>query len=279
MNSTQSNNSLYIEDINSEETLLSNSQLSEHSVYLHSHTTRHPNPMEVGSFNPLVPLNPSAPMDRLYHAHFPQENSNFHPRPNSPLQPTVLSQSLFMDRSFPDLPMRNSHQRRLALPVMGQMSSNINTNRRSAQLATKSRPPTYDMENGRRRTSTSSIASNNLIDSPKDGLSGARGGRRSKKATHELLTEEEKRANHIASEQKRRQNIRIGFERLVDIVPTLNHNHRAESVILEKSVEYIHHLLATKQQLKQRVRELQMAMGEMNDDLDDCGSTDDEIYY
>jgi Helix-loop-helix DNA-binding domain len=57
---------------------------------------------------------------------------------------------------------------------------------------------------------------------------------RNKKAPHELLTEAEKKANHIASEQKRRQNIRVGFDQLVDIVPTLSQNHRSEAMILQK---------------------------------------------
>lgn len=60
------------------------------------------------------------------------------------------------------------------------------------------------------------------------------GGGRNKKAPHELLTEAEKKANHIASEQKRRQNIRVGFDQLVDIVPTLSQNHRSEAMILQK---------------------------------------------
>ncbi|KAN0063915.1 hypothetical protein ACQY0O_003521 [Thecaphora frezii] len=38
---------------------------------------------------------------------------------------------------------------------------------------------------------------------------------------HTLLTEAEKKANHIASEQKRRANIRKGYELLCDIVPPL----------------------------------------------------------
>ncbi|KAE8226472.1 hypothetical protein CF319_g925 [Tilletia indica] len=41
------------------------------------------------------------------------------------------------------------------------------------------------------------------------------------KAGHVLLTEAEKKANHIASEQKRRANIRKGYEMLCDIVPPL----------------------------------------------------------
>ncbi|KAF9580532.1 hypothetical protein BGW38_002795 [Lunasporangiospora selenospora] len=57
---------------------------------------------------------------------------------------------------------------------------------------------------------------------------------RPRKAPHELLTEAEKKANHIASEQKRRQNIRIGFDSLVEIVPTLSECHRSEALILQK---------------------------------------------
>jgi hypothetical protein len=55
-----------------------------------------------------------------------------------------------------------------------------------------------------------------------------------RKMTHELLSDDQKRANHIASEQKRRANIRIGFEKLVDIVPTLSSGHRSEALILQK---------------------------------------------
>ncbi|CAD6913409.1 unnamed protein product [Tilletia controversa] len=52
-----------------------------------------------------------------------------------------------------------------------------------------------------------------------DAASGAAG--KKLKAGHVLLTEAEKKANHIASEQKRRANIRKGYELLCDIVPPL----------------------------------------------------------
>ncbi|ORY06613.1 hypothetical protein K493DRAFT_274227 [Basidiobolus meristosporus CBS 931.73] len=95
---------------------------------------------------------------------------------------------------------------------------------------------------------------------------------RGKKGAQELLTEEEKKANHIASEQKRRQNIRLGFEQLVEIVPTLSQCHRSESAILQKSVEYIKQLLSQKQELQQRIQELANSLGES---LDDSSSSDD----
>ncbi|CAO3595308.1 unnamed protein product [Absidia cylindrospora] len=57
--------------------------------------------------------------------------------------------------------------------------------------------------------------------------------RKSRKAPHELLTDAEKKANHIASEQKRRQNIRLGFNQLIEIVPALNSGNRSEALILQ----------------------------------------------
>lgn len=45
--------------------------------------------------------------------------------------------------------------------------------------------------------------------------------RKKRHRSNERLTEEEKRANHIASEQKRRHNIRMGFQALSLLVPSL----------------------------------------------------------
>ncbi|CAG8471674.1 6476_t:CDS:2 [Funneliformis caledonium] len=98
-----------------------------------------------------------------------------------------------------------------------------------------------------------------------------RGGR-GKKGHHELLTEAEKKANHIASEQKRRQNIRLGFDQLVEIVPTLSQCHRSEALILQKSVEYIQQLLMQKNELKGRVKTLQATLGDAPDHMDDSSS-------
>ncbi|CAO1634955.1 unnamed protein product [Parajaminaea phylloscopi] len=53
-----------------------------------------------------------------------------------------------------------------------------------------------------------------------DGGAG-KGSAKAKKPPHVLLTEAEKKANHIASEQKRRANIRKGYEMLCAGVPAL----------------------------------------------------------
>ncbi|KAI8982499.1 hypothetical protein BDB01DRAFT_723653 [Pilobolus umbonatus] len=86
--------------------------------------------------------------------------------------------------------------------------------------------------------------------------------RKHRKQPHELLTDSQKKANHIASEQKRRQNIRIGFDQLIDIVPSLNHGNRSEALILQKSVDHIRHLISIKSSLKNQVRDLHGTLGD-----------------
>jgi heteromeric Ino2p/Ino4p transcription factor len=53
------------------------------------------------------------------------------------------------------------------------------------------------------------------------------------------LTEQEKKNNHIASEQKRRQAIRDGFDRLATLVPGMEGQGRSESLVLHGSIDKI----------------------------------------
>lgn len=62
----------------------------------------------------------------------------------------------------------------------------------------------------------------------------SKGSGRGRKPAHELLSDDQKKANHIASEQKRRANIRLGFDQLVGVVPNLTECQRSESLILQK---------------------------------------------
>ena len=65
------------------------------------------------------------------------------------------------------------------------------------------------------------------------------------------LTEEEKRQNHIASEKKRRDAIRAGFDSLCDIVPTMKGQGRSEAVVLGKTVGYVRLQLAYQEALRE----------------------------
>ncbi|KAK3945393.1 hypothetical protein QBC46DRAFT_117148 [Diplogelasinospora grovesii] len=53
------------------------------------------------------------------------------------------------------------------------------------------------------------------------------------------LTAAEKKANHIASEHKRREAIRAGFDQLTQIVPNLEGMARSEGLVLRATKDYI----------------------------------------
>jgi len=69
------------------------------------------------------------------------------------------------------------------------------------------------------------------------------------------LSEHEKKANHIASEQKRRQAIREGFDRLTELVPGLEGQGRSESVVLKKTVDHMRAQLAERRRLVERLED------------------------
>jgi len=108
-----------------------------------------------------------------------------------------------------------------------------------------------------------------------------------------LLTPSQKKLNHIQSEQKRRANIRRGYDALCDVVPTLRDAIRAEealcvnsgkkrgrgrllgedgekldgragprseSVVLQKTIEYMTELLDTRSDLLERLQRARAAI-------------------
>ncbi|KAF9915172.1 hypothetical protein BX616_006744 [Lobosporangium transversale] len=81
-----------------------------------------------------------------------------------------------------------------------------------------------------------------------------------RKPYKELLTEEEKRANHIASEQKRRNTIRNGFKDMTDIIPDLKDVNSSKSTILFKAVDFIKHLERQNRMLQEKASRLEMRL-------------------
>jgi len=69
------------------------------------------------------------------------------------------------------------------------------------------------------------------------------------------LTDQEKKSNHIASEQKRRQAIREGFDDIADLVPGLHGQGRSEAIVLEGATAHIRKLLAERYQLLDQARQ------------------------
>jgi hypothetical protein len=85
---------------------------------------------------------------------------------------------------------------------------------REEQLRRKERGLSANIRKGDKK-----IGSKQAEGSPDKGGDGGEGEK--KKSGHVLLTDAEKKANHIASEQKRRANIRKGYELLCEMIPDL----------------------------------------------------------
>lgn len=88
---------------------------------------------------------------------------------------------------------------------------------------------------------------------------GKRKTRPSKKSTKTSerphLTESEKKNNHITSEQKRRQNIRTGYDRLSETVPKLEGLARSEAYVLQETVSFGRALVTRRLELIRMLKE------------------------
>ncbi|KAK9241445.1 hypothetical protein V1525DRAFT_393170 [Lipomyces kononenkoae] len=73
----------------------------------------------------------------------------------------------------------------------------------------------------------------------------------------ELLTEEQRRKNHISSEKKRRDIIKQGFDELSHLVPVLRAGGFSKSTVLGHVVEFLSDLERKNQQLKAIVEKLE----------------------
>lgn len=72
------------------------------------------------------------------------------------------------------------------------------------------------------------------------------------------LTPAEKKANHIQSEQKRRQVIRDAFDELTMLVPGLGRSQsKSEAIVLRRTVEHIHAQQGERNRLMNEVEALE----------------------
>jgi hypothetical protein len=77
------------------------------------------------------------------------------------------------------------------------------------------------------------------------------------KALRENLTEDQKRENHIRSEQKRRTLIREGFEDLGELVPGLRGGGFSKSAVLIMAADWLEDLLQGNETLKTKLNEME----------------------
>lgn len=69
------------------------------------------------------------------------------------------------------------------------------------------------------------------------------------------LSEQEKKNNHIQSEQKRRQAIREGFDELAELIPGFKGQGRSEAIVLEGATLHVKKLLAERYRLMTKASE------------------------
>ncbi|CRG88946.1 hypothetical protein PISL3812_05981 [Talaromyces islandicus] len=81
------------------------------------------------------------------------------------------------------------------------------------------------------------------------------------KAARENLTEEQKRTNHILSEQKRRNLIKTGFDELCSLVPELRGGGFSKSAVLLQAADYLDEVLKGNDVLKQQLNQLKAMNG------------------
>ncbi|KAK4518624.1 mitochondrial import receptor subunit tom20 [Mucor velutinosus] len=148
-------------------------------------------------------------------------------------------------------------------------NNNINTNLYLSSLLQDDTHQDHNASTNSNNSRKRSYSTDQALDGgEEEGDVSEKKERKGRKAPHELLTDAEKKANHIASEKKRRQNIRLGFDQLIEIVPSLTQGNRSEAFILQKSVDHIRHLINVKNDLKSQIRDLQGVLGEANYDED-----------
>lgn len=82
---------------------------------------------------------------------------------------------------------------------------------------------------------------------------GGNGGNGANNNDRPRLTEAEKKQNHIISEQKRRQAIRQGFDRLASMTPGMEGQGRSEATVLGAAVGEIKVQTDIRERIKRKV--------------------------
>ncbi|KAF8424389.1 hypothetical protein EV426DRAFT_666001 [Tirmania nivea] len=97
---------------------------------------------------------------------------------------------------------------------------------------------------------------NDTSASPMESPNGGTGLKGMLKPPRARLTEQEKKNNHIASEQKRRNAIRDGFDKLAELIPGCEGQGRSEGVMLNRSIGYINDQLVERRALIAKIEAL-----------------------
>ncbi|KFY87961.1 hypothetical protein V500_06667, partial [Pseudogymnoascus sp. VKM F-4518 (FW-2643)] len=123
----------------------------------------------------------------------------------------------------------------------------------NTKLPRKRRPKSFGTPTGDSQTRASPPLHKRL----KPTTSSSAGSLSTPKMARENLTEDQKRENHIKSEQKRRTLIKEGFEDLNELVPELRGGGFSKSAVLIMAADWLEELVRRNEGLRVMVAELE----------------------
>ncbi|KAK5109383.1 hypothetical protein LTR62_007049 [Meristemomyces frigidus] len=87
------------------------------------------------------------------------------------------------------------------------------------------------------------------------------------------LSQHQKKANHIASEAKRREMIRTGFDDLASLIPGMEGQGRSEAAMMQAAVQFLKEQLEQKSRLKAEAMAMGMAGEEFERMFEEMGKS------
>lgn len=171
-------------------------------------------------------------------------------RPSSPVQTTALDSWLKLKtreplgvtvKEDPDGPARKRRKSKANNDYASDDSGSLKTSsgvrrKRNTSVGVDSASPPGGQSNGKRRKSSGKGASS--------------------KSARENLSEEQKRENHIKSEQKRRTLIKQGFIDMEALVPGLKGGGFSKATMLTMATEWLENMIRGNEQLKEQLKSL-----------------------
>ncbi|KAF7714054.1 Basic-region helix-loop-helix (bHLH) transcription factor [Penicillium ucsense] len=132
--------------------------------------------------------------------------------------------------------------------------------KRQRTIKGKSDSPSEDEES---RSQPNKSRSSSIAKGRRASTDGFRKARviQAAKATRENLSEEQKRTNHILSEQKRRNLIRQGFDDLCSLVPSLRGGGFSKSAMLTQAADWLEDLLRGNELLRSQLTDMKSING------------------
>lgn len=159
------------------------------------------------------------------------------------------------DRDFYDEDNVSRPSKRRKSSKMKEEDASDSDNALPGKTPKKRRPKSFTTTN---RPSSSS--NGNVTQSPPPSKRRKSLASSAVKPNRENLTEDQKRENHIKSEQKRRTLIKEGFEDLGELVPDLRGGGHSKSAVLIMAADWLEDLIKGNEILRARIRGMENGM-------------------